>query len=172
MEENKDELVPVEKETDTMDDTAVVSQGKNDIAEQNELESENDFADELLEMEHEEADNAIIEGLGDSINRQVELEMAPLVPDGPSDAPEGPEGGEPASEEKKEKKGVLAFLAKIPKWIYIMAGIALFIILLVVFLNISGLGVKLISWFIDSNVNHEAIDANVAPEPTLPEEDL
>lgn len=172
MEENKDELVSVEKETDTMDDTAAVSQEKNDIADQSEFESESDFADELLEMEHEEADNAIIEGLGDSINRQVELEMTPLVPDGPSDAPEGPEGGEPASEEKKEKKGVLGFLAKIPKWIYIMAGIALFIILLVVFLNISGLGVKLISWFIDSNVNHEAIDANVAPEPTLPEEDL
>ena len=176
MEENKDELTTVSEEgteeavkeavTETVPETATEA-----VTEKVPETEEDDFAEELLEMEHEEADNEIIEGLGESINKQVALEIEPLVPEEPSDAPGG-SGSDGGDEEKKEKKGILGFLSKIPKWAYIVGGIALFIILLVVFLNISGLGVKIVSWFIDKNVRHEEIDANVSPVPTLPEDDI
>lgn len=170
MEENKDELIPV-PETDTVETAAekVTEAVKETVTEAvtetaaltetvketvSEVE-EDDFADELLEMEHEEADNEIIEGLGESINKQVALEIDPLVPEEPAGGPDGS-----------------GFFKKIPKWAYITGGIVLFIVLLVVILNVSGLGVKIVSWFIDRNVRHEEIDANVSPVPTLPEDDI
>lgn len=179
MEENKDELIHV-PETDTEETAAekvtevtetvteAVTETATDLVPEPE---EDDFADELLEMEHEEADNEIIEGLGESINKQVALEIDPLVPEEPAGGPDG-SGSNGNGEDKEEKKGILGFLKKIPKWAYITGGIVLFIVLLVVILNLSGLGVKIVSWFIDRNVRHEEIDANVSPVPTLPEDDI
>ena len=173
MEENKDEqnLVP-EADTEKAAEVSVTETVKEAVTETVSETEEDDFAEELLEMEHEEADNEIIEGLGESINKQVALEIEPLVPEEASGAPDGPGSEDGNGEEKEEKKGILGFFSKIPKWAYIVGGIALFIIVLVVILNLSGLGVKIVSWFIDRNVRHEEIDANVSPVPTLPEDDI
>ena len=164
MEENKEELIPLSEAEEAAKETEQTPTDKPLVQENPE---EDDFAEELLEMEHEEADNEIIEGLGESINKQVALEIDPLVPEGPSGDPDGPKGDDD-KKEKEEKKGILGFLSKVPKWIYIVSGIVLFIILLLLVLKFSGLGVKIVSWFIDSNIRHEEIDANVSPVPTLP----
>ena len=164
MEENKEELIPLSEAEEAAKETEQTPTDKPLVQENPE---EDDFAEELLEMEHEEADNEIIEGLGESINKQVALEIDPLVPEGPSGDPDGPKGDDD-KKEKEEKKGILGFLSKVPKWIYIVSGIVLFIILLILVLKFSGLGVKIVSWFIDSNIRHEEIDANVSPVPTLP----
>ena len=168
MEENKEELIPLSEAEEAAKETEQTPTDKPLVQENPE---EDDFAEELLEMEHEEADNEIIEGLGESINKQVALEIDPLVPEGPSGDPDGPKGDDD-KKEKEEKKGILGFLSKVPKWIYIVSGIVLFIILLILVLKFSGLGVKIVSWFIDSNIRHEEIDANVSPVPTLPEDDI
>ena len=90
MEENKDEqnLVP-EADTEKAAEVSVTETVKEAVTETVPETEEDDFAEELLEMEHEEADNEIIEGLGESINKQVALEIEPLVPEEASGADDG-----------------------------------------------------------------------------------
>ena len=95
-----------------------------------------EFADELSEIEHEAEDNEIVKSVSASIKDQVDQEIEA--------AAESAENPEPTDEEKEEKKGIAGFLSRIPKWIYILAGIALFIIILVWILDASGLGEKLL----------------------------
>ncbi|MBO4510807.1 MAG: LCP family protein [Lachnospiraceae bacterium] len=95
-----------------------------------------EFADELSEIEHEAEDNEIVKSVSASIKDQVDQEIEA--------AAENAENPEPTDEEKEEKKGIAGFLSRIPKWIYILAGIALFIIILVWILDASGLGEKLL----------------------------
>lgn len=118
--EEKNDLVVVEKEEISEDPTE-------------------DFAEELEEMEHEAEDNELIKTLGESINKQVELELEPLVPDGTEEVPES----EPDSPEEPPK-GFRGFIKRVPTWIYIVTGILAFIVILVVILNASGLGEKLL----------------------------
>jgi len=121
----------------------------------------NDFAEELDEMEHEAEDNELIKSLGDSINKQVEMEMEPLVPEVQDQNSSSGNEGEPPEE---EKKGLIGILGKIPKWIYILSFIAIFIVVLVMILNASGLGEKLVikigSWFAAKQVDYEPVDQN------------
>ena len=95
-----------------------------------------EFADELSEIEHEAEDNEIVKSVSASIKDQVDQEIEA--------AAENAENPEATDEEKEEKKGIAGFLSRIPKWIYILAGIALFIIILVWILDASGLGEKLL----------------------------
>ncbi|MBR4344830.1 MAG: LCP family protein [Lachnospiraceae bacterium] len=137
---------------------------------ENEIIKENDdFAEEIDEIEHESEENELIEGLGESINKQVALEIDPLVPDNNDIDGSSPEGN--TEDNQNEKKGIWGFISKIPRWAYIVSGIAVFIIVLVVILNVSGLGEKLVvkigSIFAASQVDYKQVDEstiNYMPE--------
>ena len=85
------ELVKKEKEySDVIDeaDAEFIKKEDEEIRKKNELREEaananpsEEFADELAEIEHEAEDNELIKNLGDSINKQVEMEIGELVPE-------------------------------------------------------------------------------------------
>ena len=149
MEENNNEIKPdPEKETPTEEETAG-----------------DDFAEEMEAMEHDARDDEIIEGLGDSINKQVAMDIEPLLPEKVEETGTAvAEVQEAAAEPEEERKGFIGFIHRIPRWIYILSGIAVFIVSLVIILNVSGLGEKLVikigSWFVASKVDYQEVDQN------------
>lgn len=171
------ELVKKEKEySDVIDeaDAKFIKKEDEEIRKKNELREEaananpsEEFADELAEIEHEAEDNELIKNLGDSINKQVEMEIGELVPE--ENAQDSSNGEE---SEKLERKGFIGFLCKVPKWIYITLGIVLFIVLLVVILDASGLGEKILIK-LGAKVSSELVDYQpVDPENTEIKPDL
>lgn len=171
------ELVKKEKEySDVIDeaDAEFIKKEDEEIRKKNELREEaananpsEEFADELAEIEHEAEDNELIKNLGDSINKQVEMEIGELVPE--ENAQDSSNGEE---SEKPERKGFIGFLCKVPKWIYITLGIVLFVVLLVVVLDASGLGEKILIK-LGAKVSSELVDYQpIDPENTEIKPDL
>ena len=95
------------------------------------------------------------------------MEIGELVPE--ENAQDSSNGEE---SEKLERKGFIGFLCKVPKWIYITLGIVLFIVLLVVILDASGLGEKILIK-LGAKVSSELVDYQpVDPENTEIKPDL
>jgi len=96
-----------------------------------------EFADELHEIEHEAEENEIAQSVSNSIKDQLDEEIA-------SAKAESEAVSEGETEEKEEKKGIIGFLSKVPKWIYIALGAMVFILVLIWILDASGLGEKIL----------------------------
>ena len=133
----------IDGEAVEIDETAEIKETVEDYSD--------DFAEELEEMDHEAEDNEIIKNLGDSISRQTEMEIGSLGLDD-----EGSEG-EDDNLEKEERKGIIGFLLKVPRWIYITLGIAAFVIIVFTILDASGLGEKLLIK-LGANVSSNLVD--------------
>ena len=84
--------------------------------------STDDFAEEIEAMEHEEEDNEIIKGLGDSINKQVAMDIEPLLPETVEEKGTAVAVKEETAAAPEESKGFVGFLKRIPRWIYILSG--------------------------------------------------
>ena len=104
-----------------------------------------DFAEDIAEMENEEADMEMVEAIGDSIlqqvNSEIENSMIMMPMDGAGHTETLPGGEEPGpnegDEEGTSKKN---FFARIPWWGYMVAGVALVLIIMFTWVMTSGPG--------------------------------
>ncbi len=108
------------------------------------VEEIDDFAEDLAEMENEEADMEMVEAIGDSIVQQVNSEIENsliMMPDITGAGPERPgqtPGGD--GEEPERKGGIAGFFARIPWWGYMVAGVTLVLVIMFIWIMTSGPG--------------------------------
>ena len=118
----------------------------DDNAQPAEAEEEtDDFAEDIAEMENEEADMEMVEAIGDSILQQVNSEiensmiMVPMNGTVPTETmPEGEESGPDDGDGEGPRKE--NFFARIPWWGYMVAGVALVLIVMLTWVMTSGPG--------------------------------
>ena len=106
-----------------------------------------DFAEDLAEMENEEADMEMVEAIGDSIVQQVNSEIENsliMMPDisasEPQDVPETTGDGGGDEDEPERKGGIAGFFARIPWWGYMVAGVTLVLVIMLIWIMTSGPG--------------------------------
>ena len=108
-----------------------------------------DFAEDLAEMENEEADMEMVEAIGDSIVQQVNSEIENsmiMMPDisaaEPQEGLETTGGGDDAGDddEPDRKGGIAGFFARIPWWGYMVAGVTLVLVIMLIWIMTSGPG--------------------------------
>ncbi|MBR5732606.1 MAG: LCP family protein [Lachnospiraceae bacterium] len=108
-----------------------------------------DFAEDLAEMENEEADMEMVEAIGDSIVQQVNSEIENsmiMMPDISAAEPQeglettggGDDGGD--DDEPERKGGIAGFFARIPWWGYMVAGVTLVLVIMLIWIMTSGPG--------------------------------
>ena len=151
-------------------------------------EPEDDYAEDIAEMEHEEEDMQLVEAIGDSLTRQYdsELENSIIMIPGFSDPEIVPEnnvptdngGKTPDEGETKEKKG--NFFTRIPWWGYMIAGVAVVLTVMAIWVMTSGPGkTLLIRWgsrYAADRTTYEPVkpvdEADVADEKDDPGVDI
>ncbi len=133
--------------------------------------SEDDFSEELEEVDREQQDLEILEEIGDSIINQVETESweefenEREAGDGSDDrgsredgedTKEGPDGGN-----EDDEPGVRGFFARFPKWGYVVIGCSFAVIIFLLWLTMSASGQQLLirfgSRYIADKMNYQPV---------------
>ncbi|MCR5685724.1 MAG: LCP family protein [Lachnospiraceae bacterium] len=124
---------------------------------ENELSSEEEFAEELDFVEHEQQDAAIMEEIGDSIINQVEKELVISGEKGDMDGSDAPAGEGPGGIDIKSL--LSTFFTGLPRWVYVCAGSLLILIISLVWVFASKPGQKILirigSRYIAGKVTYE-----------------
>ncbi len=141
-------------DTDEMTEPAGPEQVEGTVSEPE--EEIDDFAEDIAEMENEEADMEMVEAIGDSIVQQVNSEIENsliMMPAGVTDdggpaldttGQDDGDGEDDGEDDGHEKPG---FFARIPWWAYMVAGVALVLIIMLIWVMTSGPGKGLlIKW--------------------------
>ncbi|MCR5330258.1 MAG: LCP family protein [Lachnospiraceae bacterium] len=157
------------------------------IAHFNRQENENDdFSEELEEIELEQQDYKIMEEIGDAIINQVEIESWDQIPDRAEleddtygDDKNGPELENESAEEDDEpgdlKSALIGFFTKLPKWGYVVIGSVLVIAIFMLWLTMSAAGqgilVRIGSRYIANKVTYRPV-VSVEEIEYIPDDDL